>query len=237
MLTSDSSCPGTASALVDPSAGVSVGAGAGVSAGDGACGGVGEELSESVSRTVRKDAMDPLSLPSSPRSPPFGIGEGDDASTMTRGGADGITMGMGFGGGFGGGDWFRRALRKGTFGAVPGGVGGIGRRGGGGSEIGRRDADADDDDGVIVVVGAGGVANTLGGASTDSNEIPVPPSPRRLYCVTDGGARTLNKPPPLFVLPAGSGGKPAFARSHAARLLRVTPSTSAMSDIWPDPAP
>ncbi|KAI9507765.1 hypothetical protein F5148DRAFT_1149550 [Russula earlei] len=31
-------------------------------------------------------------------------------------------------------------------------------------------------------------------------------------------------------------GRPAFARFHAAQLSRVTPSTSAMSDSWPDPA-
>ena len=234
MLTSDSSCPGTASALDDAGTGTGASAGAGVGASAGE--GIGEESAENVSRTVRKDARDPLSLPSSPRSPPFAIGEGDDDSTMTRGGAEGITMG--FGGGFGGGgDWFRRALRNGTFGAVPGGVGGIGRRGGGGSEVGRCGADDDDDDDGFVVAIGGGVANTLGGASTDSNEIPLPPSPRRLYFVTGGGARTVNKPPPLFVLPAGSGGRPAFARSHATRLFRVTPSTSAMSDTWPDPAP
>jgi hypothetical protein len=58
-----------------------------------------------------------------------------------------------------------------------------------------------------------------------------------LYLVTGGGARTLTKPLPLIVLPPGSMGRPAFARSHAVRLFRVTSSTIAMSDIWLDPAP
>ena len=217
-----------ASVLDDVSAGASASSGAGAGAGE--AGGIGEEFSENVSRTVRKDATDPLSLASSPRSPPFGTTGGDDDSTTTRGGANGITIG--FGGGLGGGVWFRRALRNGTFGAMPGDVGGIGRRGGGGSEVGRRD-----DDGVAVVGGGGDVTNTLGGAKTDSNARPLPPSPRRLYSDTGGGARTLNKPPPLIVLPPGPVGRPAFARSHAVRLFRVTPSTIAMSDIWPDPTP
>jgi hypothetical protein len=157
---------------------------------------------------------------------------------MTRGGAEGIMIG--FGGGTGGGEWFRSALRNGTFGGVPAGVAGIDRRGGGGSEDGRcccccftddGDADAGGGDGG----GGGGAASTFPGASTDSNEIPWPPSPRRLYFVTDGGARTLNKPPTLLP-PAGSGDNPAPARSHAVRLSRVTPSTIAMSDNWLDPA-
>ena len=135
---------------------------------------------------------------------------------------------MGFGGGAGGtgggaGKWFRSALRNGTFGGEPGDVAGIGTRGGGGSDDGRCGADKAD-------VGRGGVAKTLPGASTDSNAIPWPPSPRMLYFVTDGGARTLNKPSGLLVLPAGAGGKPAPARSHALRLSFVTPSTRAMRD-------
>ena len=133
---------------------------------------------------------------------------------------------MGFGGGVGAGvgagtgEWFRSALRNGIFGGEPGG---IGTRGGGGSDDGRCGADEAD-------AGRGGVAKTLPGANTDSNEIPWPPSPRRLYFVTDGGARTLNKPPGWLALPAGAGGKPALARSHALRLFFVTPSTIAMSD-------
>lgn len=91
---------------------------------------------------------------------------------MTRGGAEGITMGFGggFGGGMGGGEWFRSALRNGTFGAVPGGDAGIGTRGGGGSEDRRRGTDGADADGS-------GPASTLPGAYTDSNAIPWPPSP------------------------------------------------------------
>jgi hypothetical protein len=138
-------------------------------------------------------------------------------SIITRGGANGITMGFGGGaGGTGGGagKWFRSALRNGTFGGEPGDVAGIGTRGGGGSNDGRCSADKAD-------VGRGGVAKTLPGASTDSNA---------LYFVTDGGARTLNKPSGLLVLPAGAGGKPAPARSHALRLSFVTPSTRAMRD-------
>jgi hypothetical protein len=152
---------------------------------------------------------------------------------MTRGGAEGITIGLSFRGGTGEGDWFRSALRSGTFGAVPGGVGGIGTRGGGGRDAGRDDADRGAEAGA-----AGGAANTLPGARTDSNAMPLPPSPRTLYFVTDGGARTLNRPPPtvLLVPPADSGGRPAFARSHAERLFLVTPSTIAMSDIWLEPA-
>lgn len=136
---------------------------------------------------------------------------------------------MGFGGGVGGsagtGEWFRNALRNGTFGAEPGDVAGIGTRGGGGSDDGRCGADE------VNAAGRGGVARTLPGASTDSNAIPWPPSPRRLYFVTDGGARTFNKPPRLLALPAGAGGKPALARSHALRLSFATPSTIAISDI------
>lgn len=148
-------------------------------------------------------------------------------STTTRGGAEGITRG--FGGGTGGGVWFRSALRNGSFGTEPGGDDGIDTRGGGGSDDGRCFADDADS-------GCGGVANTLPGASTDSNAIPCPPSPRRLYFATDGGARTLNRLPTLLAPPAGSGGKPAPARSHALRLSRVTPSTIAISDSWLDPA-
>lgn len=141
---------------------------------------------------------------------------------ITRGGADGITMG--FGGGAGGvGEWFRNALRNGIFGAALEDVAGIGTRGGGGSDDRRCGADKAD-------AGRGGVANTLPGASTDSNAIPWPPSPRRLYFVTDGGARTLNNPSGLLALPAGTGGKPALARSHALRLSCETPSTMAISD-------
>ena len=147
-------------------------------------------------------------------------------STMTRGGAEGITMG--FGGGTGavvgvGVGEFRSALRNGIFGGEPRDVAGIGTRGGGGSDDGRCEADEAN-------AGRGGVARTLPGANTDSNEIPWPPSPRRLYFVTDGGARTLNKPSRLLELPAGAGGKPALARSHAVRLSFVTPSTIAKSD-------
>jgi hypothetical protein len=143
-------------------------------------------------------------------------------SIITRGGAEGITMG--FGGGAGGvGEWFRSALRKGSFGARPGDVAGTVTRGGGGSDDRRCGADE-------ASAGRGGVVRTLPGASTDSNAIPGPPSPRRLYFVTDGGARTLNKPSSLLVLPAGAGGKPAPARSHALRLSFETPSTMAMSD-------
>lgn len=74
---------------------------------------------------------------------------------------------MGFGGGAGGeggvaGEWFRRALRNGTFGGKLGDVAGIGTRGGGRSDDGRCGADE----------GRGGVAKTLPGASTDSNAIP-----------------------------------------------------------------
>jgi hypothetical protein len=148
-------------------------------------------------------------------------------SIITRGGAEGITMGFGGGAGrgVGVGEWFRRALRNGTFGTKLGDVAGIGTRGGGGgSDDGRCDADEAN-------AGRGGVARTLPGASTDSNAIPWPPSPRRLYFVTDGGARTLNKPPSWLALPAGAGGKPALARSHAVRLSFATPSTIAMSDI------
>jgi hypothetical protein len=147
-------------------------------------------------------------------------------SIITRGGAEGITMGFGggAGGGVGVGEWFRRALRNGTFGTKPGDVAGIGTRGGGGSDDGRCDADEAN-------AGRGGVERTLPGASTDSNAIPWPPSPRRLYFVTDGGARTLNKPPSWLALPTGAGGKPALARSHAVRLSFATPSTIAMSDI------
>jgi hypothetical protein len=146
-------------------------------------------------------------------------------SITTRGGAEGITMGFGggAGGGAGAGEWFRSALRNGIFGGDPGDVTGIGTRGGGGSDDGRCGADEADP-------GRGGVARTLPGANTDSNAIPWPPSPRRLYFVTDGGARTLNKLPTWPVLPAGAGGKPALARSHALRLSFVTPSTIAISD-------
>jgi hypothetical protein len=159
---------------------------------------------------------------------------------MTRGGAEGIGIMIGFGGGTGGGEWFRSALRNGTFGGVPAGVGGIDRRGGGGSEDGRCCCFADDDDADASGGGGGGggsdgAANTLPGASTDSNEIPCPPSPRTLYFVTDGGARTLNRLATLLP-PAASEGNPAPARSHAVRLSRVTPSTIAMSDNWLDPA-
>ena len=79
-------------------------------------------------------------------------------------------FGGGFGGGMGGGEWFRSALRNGTFGAVPGGGAGIGTRGGGGSEDRRRGTDGADADGS-------GPASTLPGAYTDSNAIPWPPSP------------------------------------------------------------
>lgn len=77
---------------------------------------------------------------------------------------------MGLGGGAGGagggaGEWFRRALRNGTFGGEPGDVAGIGTRVGGGSDDGRCGADE-------AYVGRGGVAKTLPGASTDSNAIP-----------------------------------------------------------------
>ena len=131
---------------------------------------------------------------------------------------------MGFGGGAGAGagagEWFRSALRNGTFGTEPRDVAGIGTRGGGGSDDGRRGVDEAD----------AGEAMTLPGASTDSNAIPRPLSPWRLYFVTEGGACTLNKPPTLLVLLAGAGGKPALPRSHASRLSLVTPSTIAMSD-------
>jgi hypothetical protein len=182
----------------------------------------------SSSRTVRNDATDSLSLPSSSRSAPLRAGAGAGAgaasdSTMTRGGADGMTMGFS---GTGETDWFRSALRNGTFGAAPGGIGGIGTRGGGGS-VERRDGVGGGDDAA-----GGGAANTLPGARTDSNAIPLPPSPRRLYFVTDGGARTVNKPPTVLVPPADSRGRPAFVRSHAVRLFLVTPSTIAISDIW-----
>ncbi len=141
---------------------------------------------------------------------------------------------MGFGGGAGGegvgaGEWLLSALRNGTFGGRLGAVAGIGTRGGGGSDVGRRDADEVDG-------GCGVAMSTLPGATTDSNEIPWPPSPRRLYFVTGGGARTLNKPLTLLVPPTGSRGKPALARSHALRLSLDTPSTIAMSDNWLDPA-
>ena len=199
--------------------------------------GVGGVPSSSDSRTVRNDAIDPLSLPSSSswlRSLRLGVWA-DAGSTLTRGGAEGITIG--FGGGTGGGEGFRSALRNGTFGGVPAGATGIDRRGGGGgSEDGRGCCCFADDDGADAGCGGGGgVASTLPGARTDSNEIPWPPSPRTLYFVTDGGARTLNRPPTLLP-PAGSGGNPAPARSHAVRLSRVTPSTIAMSDNWLDPA-
>lgn len=110
-------------------------------------------------------------------------------SMITRGGAEGITMGFGggAGAGAGAGEWFRSALRNGTFGGEPG-VAGIVTRGGGGSDDGRCGADEAN-------AGRDSVAKTLPGARTDSNAIPWPPSPRRLYFVTGGGARTLNKPP------------------------------------------
>jgi len=214
-LTSESFCPGMASEDED--------------AGKVAGGGVGVASSSSDSRTVRNDRTDPLSLPSSSSlSFPLGVAVSD--STMTRGGAKGITMG--FGGGAGGdgdtGEWFRSALRNGTFGTKPGDVAGIGTRGGGGSDDGRCRVDEPD-------TGCG-MASTLPGARTDSYAIPWPPSPWRLYFATDGGARTLNKPLTLLVLPTGSGGKPALARSQASRLPRVTPSTIVMSDSWLDPA-
>lgn len=219
VLTSDSSWPGTAS-VEGP------GVGEGENAGTGEGAGTGESR---FSRTVRNDATDPLSLPSPSPFLPLRAGEsgggGGVDSTTTRGGAEGITIGVG--GSLGGGEAFRNALRNGIFGgAVPGGGVGTGTRGGGGSETGRRGVDGADD----------GVASTLPGASTDSNAIPPPPSPRRSYFVTDGGARTVNKLPTVLVPPAGSGGRPAFARSQAVRLSRVTPSTIAMSDIWADPA-
>ena len=221
-LKSDSSFPGTTNEEADTNVDVDAEA----SAGDGV----------SSSRTVRKDPADSLSLPSSLRRAPLragagagaGAGEASD-STTTRGGAEGITMGVG--GGTGESDWFRSALRNGIFGAVPGGIRGIGTRGGG-SDVGRDDVDGRDDDDAT----GGAAANTLPGARTDSNGIPLPPAPRRLYFDTDGGARTLNKPPTVLVPPAGPGGRPAFARSHAVRLFLVTPSTIAMSDIWLEPA-
>ena len=133
----------------------------------------------------------------------------------------GFGGGAGAGAGTGAGEWFRSALRSGIFGGEPGDAAGIGTRGGGGSDDGRCGVDEVD-------AGCGGAARTLLGASTDSNAIPRPLSPRRLYFATDGGARTLNKPP--LVPPAGAGGKPALPRSHALRLSLVTPSTIAMSD-------
>lgn len=108
--------------------------------------------------------------------------------------------------------WFRRALRSG--------------RGGGGSDVGRRWGS-----GFAERDACGDAASTLPGANTDSNAIPRPPSPRTLYLVTGGGARTLTKPLTVPVPIAESAGKPAFARSHATRFCRVTPSTIAMSDI------
>jgi len=140
--------------------------------------------------------------------------------------------------GEGGARWFRSALRSGTFGAEPGGGVGICMRGGG------NDAErcGVDGAGAGAEAGRGGggdedaVANTLPGANTDSNAIPRPPSPRTLYSVIDGGARTVTKPLSALV-DVDTEGRPAFARSHAARLCRVTPSTIAMSDIWPDSAP
>ena len=84
-LTSDSSFPGTTNV---GDTGADVG---------------GSDSSSSVSRTVRNDATDPLSLPSSSvgliRSRERG-GGGGSTTTMTRGGAEGITIGFG---GVGGG--------------------------------------------------------------------------------------------------------------------------------------
>ena len=185
--------------------------------------------SSNVSRTVRNDAIDPLSLPSSSSSLSSlpliaGAGGAGAASTTIRGGAEGITIG--FGGGAGGGDWARRALRSGIFGGVPVAVDDIGVRGGGGRDVGReRDDEA-----------TGCVANTLPGASTDSNEIPCPLSPRRLYFVTDGGARTLTNPPTGPAPLPGSLGRPEVARSHAARFSCVTLSTIARREFPPRPA-
>jgi hypothetical protein len=135
---------------------------------------------------------------------------------MTRGGAEGITIGFG---GVGGGVWFRSALRN-------------GRGGGGGESVDRCGGGGGGGGGAADV----GASRTLPGASTVSNAIPRPVSPRTLYLATEGGARTLTKPPVVTVPRAGSVGKPAFARSHAVRFCRVTPSTIAMSDICPDPA-
>jgi hypothetical protein len=209
-LTSDSSFPGT------------------TNVGDAGAAG-GSDSSSSVSRTVRNDATDPLSLPSSSvgliRSRERG-GGGGSTTTMTRGGADGITIGFG---GVGGGVWLRSALRN-------------GRGGGGGKSVDRCGGSdfAEGDDGANFC-GSGGAAEaaavrTLPGASTVSNAIPRPVSPRTLYSATEGGARTLTKPPVVPVPRVGSVGKPAFARSHAVRFCRVTPSTIAMSDNCPDPA-
>lgn len=218
-LTSESSFPGGAGA-------------ANAATGAGADGGVGVGESSNVSRTVRNDAIDPLSLSSSsssllslPLIAGAGAGGAGAASTTIRGGAEGITIG--FGGGAGGGDWARSALRSGIFGGVPmGAVDDIGVRGGGGRDVGR---ERDDEAGDCV-------ANTLAGASTDSNEIPCPLSPRRLYFVTDGGARTLTNPPTGPAPLPGSLGRPEVARSHAARLFCVTLSTIARREFPPRPA-
>jgi hypothetical protein len=193
-------------------------------AGAGADGGVGVGESSRFSRTVRNDAIDPLSLPSSSSSLfslPLITDGAAGASTTTRGGAEGITIG--FTGGVGGGDWARSALRSGIFGGVPAGAV-IGARGGGGRDVGRWDFERDEEAG-------GCAASTLPGASTDSNEIPCPPSPRRLYFVTDGGARTLTNPPTGPAPLPGSLGRPEVERSHAARLSRVTFSTIAKSEF------
>jgi hypothetical protein len=151
---------------------------------------------------------------------------GAAASTTTRSGAEGITIG--FGGGAGGGDGFRSALRRGRRGIfAPGaaGVVGIGTRGCGGRDVVRRGSERS----------GGCTASTLAGANTDLNAIPCPPSPRRLYSVTDGGPRVLTN---LLAGPTPSlKSRPEFARSHAARLSCVTlstVSTIAKSDMVPE---
>jgi hypothetical protein len=131
-------------------------------------------------------------------------------SAMTRGCAEGIAIGLG--GGTGGGNWLRSAVRNGTFGAVPGGVAGIGTRGGGNGDgrCGTDDAGA----------GGGGAASALLGASTDVTAIQNSVAALTAKVMFRHGrwcaqcARTLNRPLTLLMPPAGSGGIPALTRTH-----------------------